>query len=268
MILLCAASCAAAALVYGTFEYRLLVPPKKGLPILMYHKVAKDQTDSLTVNLQQLEEQLVYLKERDYRCISFAELKHFHETGAKLPKRSIILTFDDAYQNNYELLLPLLEKHSMKASIFLPLGHLGKINAWDRGNDPLMDIETVKRISHLPSIELGIHSFAHKNYKQLSIDEIDQDLKQCDDFLRETQLKAVKVIAYPYGGTHRKKPELNREMEKLLTKYGYWFGLRIGNRINSAKLKNPFQLYRIDIKGTDRFFEFKIKLKKGNTKLL
>lgn len=257
---------AIATVVYLTFRYSFLIPPKKGLAILMYHKVSDNVCDALTVNTDQLNQQFGYIRAKGYRCLSFAELKQLYDAGQPIPAKSVIITFDDAYLNNKSYLLPLLEKHQLKASIFSPLAHLGTNNVWDGGSEPLMDIETVKQVGSLSFIELGIHSYAHQNYKHLSPEEIDEDLRLCDNWLEQHELKTVKVLAYPYGGTHRKKPESNAKVKQILARHGYWFGLRIGNRINRS-FNNIYELFRIDIKGTDSFAEFKIKLKKGRTKL-
>jgi len=254
-------------LVLLTLQYSLPLAPKKGLPILMYHKISIDSRDSLTIRADDLEKQFRYLKKNNYKCLSFEELKYFQDQCRTIPSKSIILTFDDGYLNNKTYLLPLLEEFGMKATIFLPLSHIGKVNVWDAGNEPLMDLATLKEIGQNPFIEFGIHSYSHKNYKNLSLDEIDDDLRLCDEFLETNHLSFVKVLAYPYGGTHRKNPELNSKMKEVLAKHGYWFALRIGNRVNSQKLKDIFELFRIDIKGTDSFMEFRIKLKKGRTKL-
>jgi len=267
MIISSIIACVGVLLIYATLEYSLLIPSKKGLPILMYHRISKTESNDLTVTLEALDQHFAYIKQQSYQCLSFAQINEMRSKAQPIPRRSVVITFDDGYQNNYEYLIPLLEKYGMKATIFLPLSHLGKTNTWDQGDDSLMSVDTVKEISKLSFIELGIHSFAHNNYKHISIEEIDQDLRQCEEFLKHHQIDAVRVMAYPYGGTKRKQPDLNAQMKALLSKYGYWFGLRIGNRINKPVLDNPFELYRIDIKGTDRFFEFKIKMKKGRTKL-
>lgn len=256
-----------AFLLFATLQYSFLIPASKGLPILMYHQISEEGKDALTISLPDLDRQFKYLVEKGYRSISFAELKEWHDQGKSIPPKSVVITFDDGYLNNKTYLLPLLEKYRLKASIFLPLAHLGKVNQWDAGNEPIMDIETVSQIAELPYVEFGIHSFDHKNYKHLSPAEIDEDLRLCDEYLLVHQLKAMKVLAYPYGGTHRKNPETNRQMKEVLASHGYWFGLRIGNRMNKPVLNNQYELFRIDIKGTDSFMEFRIKLKKGHTRL-
>jgi peptidoglycan/xylan/chitin deacetylase (PgdA/CDA1 family) len=252
--------------VYILLKNSILLPNIKGLPILMYHKISNEKSDDLTMLLADLEEQFNYFSENGYQSLSFTDLKNLCDNPKEWPKKSVILTFDDGYVNNQIFLLPLLEKYKLKATIFLPLQHLGKVNVWDEGNEPLMNIETVKQIESLPSIELGIHTFLHQNYKYLSIAQIKEDLCLCDNFLKEHQINVVKVLAYPYGGTHRKNPELNLQMKELLKKHGYWYALRIGNRINKIPLNDIYELFRIDVRGTDTFREFKIKIKKGRTR--
>ena len=234
-------------LAFLTIQYSFLIPAKKGLPILMYHKISIDVSDRLTVRYTDLEKQFHCLSQNKYTSLSFSELKNFYDKKEPIPSKSVIITFGDGYLNNKTYLLPLLEKYGLKATIFLPLSHLGKINVWDSGNEPLMDLDTIKEIGELSFIELGIHSFAHQNYKNLSISQIDEDLTRCDEFLLASRLNAVKVLAYPYGGTHRKNPGMNQQMKEILAGHNYWFGLRIGNRINNPALKDIYELFRIDI---------------------
>ncbi len=52
---------------FMTIQYSFLVPPKKGLPVLMYHKIIEKGADGLTVTADQLDLQLMYLKEKGYQ---------------------------------------------------------------------------------------------------------------------------------------------------------------------------------------------------------
>ncbi|WP_050009633.1 hypothetical protein [Flavobacterium sp. B17] len=82
------------------FRLYLFLFPKNRLTILMYHQIAEESTDDLTVNLKNLEEQFKYLNRKKYTSKFFSEL-HIPS------KRNIIITFDDGYKNN-ETYLPSL----------------------------------------------------------------------------------------------------------------------------------------------------------------
>ena len=73
-------------------------------------------------------------------------------------------------------------------------------------------------------------------------------------------------MAYPYGNFPRKEPQKTQFFEELV-KQNIAYGLRIGNRLNKLPLKNNYELNRLDIKGEDSLFKFRMKLKFGKLSL-
>jgi peptidoglycan/xylan/chitin deacetylase (PgdA/CDA1 family) len=252
---------------YFTVEYSLLVPARRGLPVLMYHKVAEKDPDGLTVTTEQLDLQLMYMKEKGYHAITFAQLKELVNDGAKLPKKTVILTFDDAYRSFRDLALPLLKKHGFTATLFVPVAYMGKTNIWDHGSDPILTAEEMKQLANREEAEIGLHSFLHRSYGDMAPADMEEDLQNCYSTLAFHAVPFVKVLAYPYGGFPKKDKQLKGEMGEVFRKMNLAFALRIGNRINPWPLRAPYEIQRIDIKGTDSFFVFRIKLRKGRTKL-
>ena len=76
--------------------------------------------EHLFVRPAELEQQLQYLSENGYETIFFEDLAHLERY-----EKPVILTFDDGYDDNYTLLLPLLQKYHMKATIFMIAGDIG-----------------------------------------------------------------------------------------------------------------------------------------------
>jgi peptidoglycan/xylan/chitin deacetylase (PgdA/CDA1 family) len=244
-----------------------LFPPKKGLRVLMYHKILPDNPDGLTVTIDQFDHQLMYLKEKGYQTIDFKTMKALINEGSPLPKKAIILTFDDAYLNFQQHALPLLKKYNFKATVFVPVAYIGKTNIWDKGSDPLMSDADLKRLALNEEVEIGLHSFLHRSYGDLAPEDMVADLKNCVESLSFYGIPFVRVLAYPYGGYPKKDAELKRKMISVFQHSGLDFALRIGNNINSWPIRRPFEIKRIDIKGTDSFFIFRIKVYKGRAKL-
>lgn len=252
-------------LVFLQVNYNLFTPPLRGLPILMYHQVSKHRRNFLTVTQEQLSEHFNYLKNNGYTTIFFSELL----SGQPLPQRPVILTFDDGYANNAELLYPLLKLYNFKATIFLPTAYLGKINAWDQcahiGQEPIMSKEQLRSLSSR-YVEFGLHSHMHRCYASLSLEEAEQDVRQCLRSLQEANIPFVPVLAYPFGAYPRAKTA-NRQFKQMLQAVGIVLGLRIGNRINKLPFADPYEVQRIDIRGTDSMWAFKTKLRKGRVKM-
>jgi len=257
----------AALLTWLTIEYSLFIPPKKGLPVLMYHKVSQDKKDRLTVTANDLELHFAWMKERGYHSLSFRELKQLIKEGEPLPRKSVILTFDDGYRDFRTIVLPLLKKFDLKATVFVPLAYIGKTNSWDNANDPLMSADDLRAVAGDPHVEAGIHSFLHKSYADMAIEDMDEDLKNCFSTISYYNLPFVRALAYPFGGYPKNDPVLKEQMFTLFKEREIDFALRIGNQVNKYPLKQPYELKRIDVRGTDSFFVFRTKLRKGRAKL-
>jgi len=253
-------------LAWLNLEYSLLMPPRKGLAVLMYHKISEKNPDKLTLTADKLDLQLMYLKEKGYRSLSFSELKNHSDKGEKLPPKTIIITFDDAYRNFGELALPLLKKYGFKATLFVPVAFMGKTNIWDQGRDPILTAQEIKQISLQGNIDIGLHSFLHRSYADLALEDMKEDLQNCFQNLDYWAIPYVRVLAYPYGGFPKKDKLLKSQMVNLFQQLNMLYAVRIGNRINPFPIRNPYELKRIDITGTDSFFIFRTKLKKGRAK--
>ena len=232
------------------------------LPILMYHSVTANANNSkgLTISIENLEIQFKYLKDNGYTSLHFNDLQTF-KTPADFPEKAVIITFDDVYVNQLELAYPLLQKYGLKACFYIPFQYVGKVNDWDKGKEPIMTVEQLKSMDS-KTIELGLHSFEHRRYSDLSIQEIQEDFDKCKMFIIENKLNVHNTLAYPYGNFPKKSKERIEFFETLsLNKIAY--GLRIGNRVNRFPFKNNYEVQRIDIKGEDSLKVFDKKLKKG-----
>ena len=110
---LCAA--AAGADLYKKGMLHMPIPEEDALPILMYHHLVADgeECNDMTVTVGRMEKDLKWLQDNGYHTVLPRELA----AGDPLPEKPVLLTFDDGYRSNYELLFPLLEKYQMKAVI-------------------------------------------------------------------------------------------------------------------------------------------------------
>lgn len=231
------------------------------LPILMYHNISETESNKLTVPVQKLEQQFRYLKNNDFKTFHFEEL----EKMKAVPKKSIVITFDDVTENQLIYAVPLLEKYNLKASFFIPFFYIGKTDLWINSagisKNKIMTIEQLKGLDS-DRIELGYHSYEHKKYSSLSTLEIESDFLKCEEVIATNDLKVYPVLAYPHGNYPRNGID-NDQFKKILAKNNMKFGLRIGNRPNSFPFKDHYEIKRIDIKGQDNLVTFRLKIKVG-----
>jgi peptidoglycan/xylan/chitin deacetylase (PgdA/CDA1 family) len=226
----------------------------------MYHSISQQMKDSkgLTISVDQLEAQFAYLSKNGYQTFHFSELQN-SSLDRKLPKKSVIITFDDVYVNQLHLAYPLLKKYNLKASFFIPFKYVNGIDSWNSKSEKIMSVDQLKSLDE-SVVELGLHSFNHGNYTSMSIEEINADFEACKSFVQNHQLPVHNVLAYPFGKFPRENPEQD-DFFKCLHKHQMAYGLRIGNRVNSFPFKNNYEVQRIDIKGEDSLSKFKLKLR-------
>src|SRR5437867_11058911 len=99
------------------------------LPILLYHKIEHVAPGSRYpqnyVTPEQFDAQLAFLRRLGYRSVSFADYVAYRRGNGRLPRRSVIITFDDGYRSNREIALPILHRHGFAATIFLVASQIG-----------------------------------------------------------------------------------------------------------------------------------------------
>jgi peptidoglycan/xylan/chitin deacetylase (PgdA/CDA1 family) len=191
-------------------EMNELYGPCIHLPVLMYHHVQdkqlaeeKKQT-SISVYTDIFKEQLAYLKSQGYQSVLPSDLNNFFNGGIPLGGKSILITFDDGYDDFYNFALPMLKEVGFKAVVFLPTGLME--------NSGYM---TWSQISDAASygIIFGNHTWSHKNVMQ-NEETLTYEFNTADLQLTEKGLNTNKIFAYPYG--------LSTETaKKLLTSKNY-----------------------------------------------
>lgn len=96
----------------------------QALPVLMYHHVSPNP-GLVTVSLQVFREHMAWIAAHGYTTVGCDELAAFL-AGAPLPKKSVVVTFDDGYLDNWVHAHPVLQEFGQKAVLFLVTGWLGE----------------------------------------------------------------------------------------------------------------------------------------------
>ncbi len=231
-----------------------LLPNRRGLRVLMYHHITDAPAkDGLDVWIQDFDQHLSWAKQHSQVLAPTTPLDHDYSG-----KNHTLITFDDGYLDNLTLAEPVLKKHGLKAVIFIVPQFIGQ--------NGYLSLEQLRHINQRGTFALALHSFAHLNYAQSmqhNPDDVAQDIAQGLDYFRTHGLRHLPWLAYPYGAFPKKSKPLQLALESLFKHHGITHAFRIGNRINTRQLKNPYLIERIDIKGTEDFETFKIKFAKG-----
>lgn len=89
------------------------------VPVLMYHHVSPLKGDMVSVTPSVFDGQMRHIRDAGYQTLSLGELLGFMEGGFKPERKSVVITFDDGYLDNYIYAYPVLKAYGLKAAVFL-----------------------------------------------------------------------------------------------------------------------------------------------------
>jgi peptidoglycan/xylan/chitin deacetylase (PgdA/CDA1 family) len=237
----------------------------KGLPVLMYHKIGHAPKNSkfkkLWVTPEKFVRQLDYLKKHNYTSISFSDLKN----PKSLPKKPVLITFDDGYTDNYKIAYPLLKKRNIKANIFLVYEAIGQYNHWHNPDEehwlPMMTFEQIKQLQKEGLVQFGAHTLNHPNLTGIDLETARCEIEECKHRLEQKLGVEITAFAYPYGaGAYDPK------IRKLVFDAGFLFDFGIKQGITPLPYKKEEPFKRLLIRGDDNILDFHLNLTRGRAR--
>lgn len=222
------------------------------VPILCYHRVCPESeigvdSRSLCVSPSQFKNQMRLLKFFGYRSITTQDLIAYLQARKNLPPRSILLTFDDGYEDNYRWAFPILKKFSFTATIFLVTDFIGNTNAWDSGTVPLLNESQIEEMM-LAGIQFGSHACTHLDMSKEIGDKIKKELETSKEKLERLTSRLDIPFCYPYT-------RFNAAAKNAVAEAGYTCAMS-GDHGAREQLEDLFNLMRIQIFPSNSLFDF------------
>ena len=178
------------------------------VPILCYHQIRNwISTDGkmgkdYIVPIAEFKSQMKMLADNGYQTILPDQLYNYLVYGTKLPKKPIMLTFDDTKLDQYTNALPELKKYGFKGVFFIMTVSLGKPNYMSKAQ--------VKELSDAGHV-IGSHTYDHQNVKKYQGEDWVTQIEKPTKTLKEITGKDVKYFAYPFGLWNKEAiPELKK----------------------------------------------------------
>ncbi len=130
--------------------------------VLNYHDIIDNKSteeDAVDLSQKHFEEQLLWLKENNYKVISVQQIFDAAAGKYTLPNKAVVITFDDGYQSFYTRAFPLLKKHHYPATVSLVGSWMGENTDENKPTKPLMNWAQIKELIQSGLIEIASHSF-------------------------------------------------------------------------------------------------------------
>jgi peptidoglycan/xylan/chitin deacetylase (PgdA/CDA1 family) len=227
------------------------------LPILMYHAVEAGEPSGYgyAVSAKQFELQLEAIHRAGFETISLGQLFDGLDGKAPLPRKPIVLTFDDAYRNIHQAAWPLMRERAMTGTLFVVADHVGGSNEWDQTKGmvrlELMDARELKEMA-ASGWEIGSHGCRH-----VELAKLDENKQRDEIFRSRRQLASLLGIspefyAYPFGS-------YTEPVKGMLREAGYRGAVSMFSKASSVTA-DRFCLRRIMPHRGDSVPSFRLKL--------
>jgi peptidoglycan/xylan/chitin deacetylase (PgdA/CDA1 family) len=225
---------------------------------------SESKFNRLRVKPAQFEKQLKWLQDNNWTTFTMSELISLKD----IPQKSVAITFDDGYKDNYTYAFKLLKKYNMKATIYLVVNRFDKNWATDKdrnessdelNNEEMLSHDEVSEMISSGLIEIAAHTLNHVNLAGLNIDEKKKEINESKLIIEQQYGVVCNSFAYPFGF-------YDNEDWKIVEESGYTNATTVNPGIEDINKVNKFLLKRIMISGRQGLFSFILKMKKGRNR--
>lgn len=180
------------------------VSSPRSVPVLMYHSISGGAGPTC-ITPEVFRRQMDLLEQSGSVVVSLGDLGRWIDERRALPGRCAVLTFDDGFADFATAAFPELERRGWSATVFLPVGHVGRTDRWDSGQNgrkprSLLDWPAVAELA-AAGIEFGGHSVTHRDLTQLAGDELWDEITTPKALIEQRLSRPVESFAAPYGRT-------------------------------------------------------------------
>lgn len=230
----------------GPFRKVRQVPKTVEVPVLAYHRLTPrlaspsvESRDPYLLAESSFREQIQYLHTKGYHSLSLTDFVA-HVTGqAVLPRKPVIITFDDGYESEYSLAYPILRNYGFTATFFVVVGWIGRLGmlSWDQ-------IEEMSR----NGMAIDSHTLSHPYLTELSREQIKVELSESKAILEGKMGKPVAFLGIP-GGMY------NNLVKEVAQETGYMAVVTSSLGTNNCR-SDLYSLNRIAIKSGTTLSQF------------
>jgi glycosyltransferase involved in cell wall biosynthesis/peptidoglycan/xylan/chitin deacetylase (PgdA/CDA1 family) len=177
----------------------------KRTPVIIFHNIGDPRANEypgLTTPVLEFEKQLDLIASLGYTTIRPAQWLAWRDQGELLPRKPIMLVFDDAYEEVTHTGFPILEQRGMSAACMVVTKYIGTTNRWDenagRPSFRLMAEDEIREWSER-GIEFGGHSDTHADLSLATDEILQREVKKCRERLMDLLGLEPCSFAYPFG---------------------------------------------------------------------
>ena len=242
---------------------RLTPQPSESLRILTYHRVTDAHPDDrLCVPVKRFAEQMRYLRKAGFSTLGVAdavrwlageEPQHGKAEGntQKAKAGSIIITFDDGFEDNFLYAYPAMARYGLTGTFFIPSAFIeGGPDTHPQADRPMTRAQLLELLDQ--QHEIGAHSVTHVKLTTVSFPQVRREVHDSKVALERLLEHPIEVFCYPSG-------DYDEEVKREVAAAGYVGACTVEPGANLPGT-DPFALRRTEVSAFDTLWDFEKKL--------
>jgi peptidoglycan/xylan/chitin deacetylase (PgdA/CDA1 family) len=208
------------------------------IPMLLYHSISDTPSrwiSPLTVSPAAFARHLDLIADSGRAVVTVSELLRGLDGRRPMPRRPIVITFDDGFADNLTVAAPLLAARDMVATVYLTTGALGGASP---GGDRMLGWPQVAELA-AAGHEVGAHTHRHPELDLVSAAFARQEITRCKHAIEDRLGAPVESFAYPFGYS-------SPMVRDLVAEAGYGSACSVKNALTSTAPPR-FQIPRLAV---------------------
>lgn len=204
--------------------------------VLMYHNIyTSKRLNSYDVSKNDFLRHIEILKKYGFESITLNDLYYFVKFNKKIPKRSVIFTFDDGFKS-VMLASDILKENGFNGVTSLITGYIESSWEVDKG-----EIKTLLS----DNFEISLHSHKLHNFyleliKEKIYKKIEEDIKASKKYFKDNFNEEPIAFSYPQGA-------FDDKIENILKNLNFKLGLGLCKNFVNKYGEDPFYISRVEI---------------------
>jgi peptidoglycan/xylan/chitin deacetylase (PgdA/CDA1 family) len=210
------------------------------VPILVYHNVGPQRRGQLVLAASAFDAQMRYLQAHGYRPVSLRHFLDYIAHRRQLPRKSVLITFDDNHRGFLEHAHPVLKELGFTATLFVPTDQVGGTT-----KSGFLTWQELRALQE-EGFDIQAHSKTHADLRRRQgepdaqfAQRMASELGQPQGLFQRHLQRSSETVAYPYGA-------VNDEVLRHVGKHGYVGGFTVRRQANPA-FTRPLQADRSQV---------------------
>lgn len=229
------------------------------ISVLCYHDVMNteemknisEERKKFIIDEKIFEKQMKWIKLLGFKTLTLDEFYEWKKGRLELPRRSILITFDDGLYNVYKYAIPILKKYNLNACIF-SIGSTVNENEINYEKDKYITKDIIDLCkSKYPNIEFASHSYnlhIHGSVEKKTFNECVDDLNNYEKVMDRSD-----YFAYPFGN-------YTKEMIEALKLKKYKLAFIYTKPIRATRNNNDYLVPRVNMSFNQNTYKFVLKI--------